>query len=426
MSSTLPRGDVTSILPQELIDDIVDCVPDDEETQKHLSLVNRSWSHRTRHNLFKTVSFELGGRNCARLNEVLQTNPSLYQRIQTMRIDHDRRDSLESPIILGVIVPKQLVNVREISIRGDTESTLHWSTLPAGLRGALYDLLAKPDLTTLVLMDISDIDVSFIGRNRRLKELTLYGVKHTLSSSPSISSDGTPATHLADGKCSLRSLSVGRCGDALQCLRAAATIVPQPVVLRVHSCCYDDKMDTALQLFSRNVETYEIRCVPTEDLDGTIGPPLRSGVLDFVRLPKLKTLTFDLHLDQLCFLLCGPSTTIPSPLVQQMARLRPTNCLEGITILVDLNDPLHPWTPSDIEELVDFFFHKACFASSWKVLDNILGDEDAFSKLKKVRISLKIPANVAPPMQELDSRVSVFKATVMPTLTRRSILEVIY
>ncbi|KAF6763784.1 hypothetical protein DFP72DRAFT_1040523 [Ephemerocybe angulata] len=419
MSSTALPMEHTSTLPQELIDNIVDYFPDDQETQKRLSRVNRSWSQRTRHNLFQTVSFELGGPNCARLNEVLQTNPSLYQHIQTMRIDHDRRYSLASSSFLGVIDPKQLVNVREISVHGDKESNLNWVTLPAGLRSALYDLLAKPDLTTLALMDIRDIDVSFIGRNLRLKELTLYGVNHTLSSSPSTSSDGPPAIHLTDEKYSLRSLSVGQCGDALQCLRAAATIVPQPVLLRVRSWSYDDKMEMALQTFSRNVETYEIMCVPTGTLTGTIGLPLHSGVLDFVRLPKLKTLTFNLHLGQLPVLLSGPSPTIPSPLVQQIARLRSANCLESINILVDLDDTLDHWTPSDIEQLLRFFFYTVSFFRSWQGLDNILGDKVAFSELKKVRIWLKIPTHAAPSKQQLDARVLVFNASVMPILSRR-------
>ncbi|KAF6759504.1 hypothetical protein DFP72DRAFT_1166914 [Ephemerocybe angulata] len=425
MTSTLPRKDVTSILPQELIDDIVDDFSDDEEAQKRLSLVNRSWSQRTRHNLFQTVSFELGARNCARLNEVLQTNPSLYEHIQTMRIDHDSRYSLWTSSIFGVIDPKRLVSVRDISIHGDVKSNLYWSTLPAALRTALYALLAKPGLVKLVHIDIRDIDVSFIGRNRSLKELTLYNVKHTLPPRPSTLSNGPPATHLADDKSSLRSLSVGQCGDALQCLRAGA-VVPQPVVLRVRSCSYDDKMHMALQTFSCNVETYEIISAPTGDLTGTVGLPLHSGILDFVCFPKLKTLTFDLHLGQLSLLLSGPSPTIPSPLAQQIARLRSTNCLESINFMVDIDDPLHSWSPSEIEQLLHFFFHKVSFVRSWKALDDILGDEDAFSELKEVRIWIKIPANVAPSKQEMDTHVSVFKATVMPILTRRCILEVIY
>ncbi|KAF6759521.1 hypothetical protein DFP72DRAFT_1100987 [Ephemerocybe angulata] len=429
MSATLTRGN-TSILPQELIDNIVDHASDDQEAQKHLSLVNRAWSQRTRHNLFQTVSFELGGRGCTRLSEVLRTNPLLYQHIQTMRIDHDRRDSLDSsfPSILGVIDPKRLVNVHEISIYGDVESNLNWGTLPPGLRSALYDLLAKPHLTTLTLMDIRDIDVSFIGRNRRLKELALCGVKHTPLSSPSISSDGPPATHLAAEKCSLRSLSVGQCADALQCLRAAATIVPQPVVLKVYSDGYDDKMDTALQIFSRNVEAYEIICVPTGDLTGTIGLPLHSGALDFARLPKLKTLRIRLHHVQLWCLLSGPSMTITTSLVQQIVRLRSTNCLEDIDIVLDLDDLLHHWSlpTGGIDEMLHSVFNSASFVRAWTDLDNILGDNGAFSKLKKLRIWLEIPTHVARSKQELDSRVSVFKETVMPNLARRGILEVIY
>ncbi|KAF6759503.1 hypothetical protein DFP72DRAFT_1166913 [Ephemerocybe angulata] len=411
-----------STLPQELIDDIVDYVPDDEKTQRNLSLVNRSWSHRTRHNLFQTVSFELGGRNCARLNEVLQTNPSLYQHIQTMRIDHDSRYSLQSSSIVGVIDPKQLVNVRDISIHGDMESNLNWGALPAGLRSALYDLLAKPDLTTLVLMDISDIDVSFIGRNRRLKELGLYGVKHTLSCIPSTSSEGPPATHLADEKCSLRSLSVGHCGDALQCLRAAAAIVPQPVVLRVHSCYYDDKMDTSLQLFSCNVETYEITCVPTEDLTGAIGPPLHSGILDLARLPKLKTLNINLHADHLWCLLSRPSATMSSPLVQQLNRLRGTNSLEDIDISLDLDFPnaarSNFWTGMSFAQMMILSDH------TWEDLDNTLSDRDAFPKLKRVRIVHRFTRS-EDPGQAWSAFMTFFKVSVLQNLNRRCMLEVI-
>ncbi|KAF6759536.1 hypothetical protein DFP72DRAFT_1100993, partial [Ephemerocybe angulata] len=383
-------------------------------------IVNRSWSHRTRHHLFQTVRFELGGRNCARLNEVLRTNPSLYQHIQTMRIDHGSRYSLQTSSILGVIDPKQLVNVREISIHGDTESSLHWRTLPAGLRSALYDLLGKPDLITLTLMDIRDIDVSFIGRSRRLKELTLYGIKHSLSSSPSISSDGPPATRLADEKCSLRSLSVGQCGDALQCLRAT-TVVPQPVALKVYSGRYDEKMDTVLQVFSRNVETYEIQCHgPSGFLTGPgmIGHlPLHSGVLDFARLPKLKTLRIRLQLNQLWYLLSG----LTPSLGQQIARLRSTNCLEVIDIVLELDEILHYWMRSRLDETLHPLFDPA-----WTDLDNTLGDKDAFSKLKKLRIWLKIPTHVVHSKEELASRFSVFKETVMPNLTRRGILEVVH
>ncbi|KAF6759517.1 hypothetical protein DFP72DRAFT_1100979 [Ephemerocybe angulata] len=411
MSATTLPMEHTSTLPQELIDYIVDHASDDKETQKRLSLVNHSWSHQTRRNLFQTVSFELGGQSCARLNEVLQANPSLYQHIQTVRIGHDYRNNLGSPSILGVIDPKKLVDVLHISLCG-TRSELDWGDLPPNLRSALYDLLAKPDLITLALTNIWDIDVSkFIGQSRCLKKLVLHDVWQTFSPNPSTLSGRPPAARVADEEqCSLRSLSVRDCGDALECL-CAATKVPQPVVLKVYALHYDNKMDMALKSLSGNVETYEINCARFTTHS------FQTGILDLTRLPKLKNFKISLDADQLT----RPSGTIPSELLQQLDRLRGTNCLEGIDL--QLNFPCgSSWS------LVFFPLMRDCKrhgVSTWKDLDNILSDNDAFPKLKRLKIVLRFEFPAAPSPQMWNDSVRLFKVDTMPKLNDRSMVEVV-
>ncbi|KAF6759444.1 hypothetical protein DFP72DRAFT_844183 [Ephemerocybe angulata] len=362
MSSTsIPRRDVTSVLSQELIDNIVDHVSEHQETQKHLSLVNRSWSHRTRHNLFQVVKFELG--------------------------------------ILGVINPKKLVNLLHIWLEGDVKYKLRWGDLPPALRSALYELFAKPDLVLLLLWNIRDIDASFIGRSRCLTQLQLHNVHHSPSASPFTPSGQAPPAHLEDEECSLRVLSVADCGDALDCFRPASS-VSLPIWLRVVSHGYDDKMDMALKKLSRSVQTYGIVCPhrpPTR-------APLHSGILDLARLPKLRILKISLHADQLWCLLTRPSATMPSPFIQQLERLSGVNSLEGIDISLYLDFPSNcNWT-SIMVQLMTHSYH----ADNRRI-------RDAFPELKGLTIDLSFTTS-APPEQEFNVFADMFKGGILQKL----------
>ncbi|KAF5332133.1 hypothetical protein D9611_008052 [Ephemerocybe angulata] len=415
-------GNIAGILPHALGNNIFGYVSDDQESlEQQLSLVNRS------------CNLELDSWSCARLGQVLQTNPSLYQHIQTLRMHHNGWSDLVPSNIMAVLDPKQLVNLQCISLRvnGFMAYKLSWPALHPELRSALYELLAKPDLIALELTNIEGIDISFIGRSRHLKELVLHGVEHSPSSDPS-----TPATPLTREDWSLCSLSVGQCGDALQCLRTA-TILPQPVELKVYWGPYDDKMDMAIKSFSCNVERYEI-IWPNYEPSRLHDRNPHSAPLDFVCFPRLKTLKFGLQFKQLGDLLherhlaTTASTEEPLNFLQQIARLREagTNDLESLEILVDLDDPdpiIRQLDPYEQEKTLSSFLLEGKYFSSWESLDCMLGNEYAFPNLKKVRIGLKSAAFVAPSSRERwEPLVGGFKATVMPTLTRRLISEVIY
>lgn len=115
---------MSSRIPPELCDQIIDCLSDDQGTLRACGITCRSWLPRARHHLFKRAAIDW--MNCDSFTEVLQSSDGIGHHIRTIEIEGalgvfsmDRQHSAALSAWLHSIpedLPAKLINVQELDL----------------------------------------------------------------------------------------------------------------------------------------------------------------------------------------------------------------------------------------------------------------------------------------------------------------------
>jgi hypothetical protein len=153
------------MLPQELIDQIIDHVHDDLLTLRACSLVSHAWLPTSRFHLFAKVSLKATSPQqqpsvlqdrCKRLHAILARAPELIPNIRELEIcegsplHHPDPDHVQSTTWVTtertlMALFRMLTHVRRFDFSATW--TLHWTLLPPPFQAALCTLLALPTVT---------------------------------------------------------------------------------------------------------------------------------------------------------------------------------------------------------------------------------------------------------------------------------------
>jgi hypothetical protein len=188
---------LASQIPQEIIDNIIDELPDDHLTLKSCATVSHSFLQPSRRNLFSIVHLSRGPKQIKRLHDLLTTvsDISLFIRelnIAVVDIEADKEIDFtwlkEDEILARVLgmVPR----LQSLSWRTATYQCLSWEfDLSDKLRAALMDLFQSCNLATARISHLDCFPLSVLGAFTHSKKLSFSDV--------SFSSRGKSASHSA-------------------------------------------------------------------------------------------------------------------------------------------------------------------------------------------------------------------------------------
>lgn len=156
---------MTSALPQELIDDIVDHLHDNPSALGVCSLTNPIFLDAARTHLFRAVSlspFRGAAKRCAQLEDLLANDPALTRYIQHLRLVEDSSIAsawLRAEVSLPSLL-RRLADARSLAglyIHGPTSSSIVWNVLPVVTQAALIDIISSPSMRTLRLERVTNL-----------------------------------------------------------------------------------------------------------------------------------------------------------------------------------------------------------------------------------------------------------------------------
>ncbi|RDB16205.1 hypothetical protein Hypma_003127 [Hypsizygus marmoreus] len=170
------------ILPQELLDAIIDTFTHDRSTLKLCSLASRSLLPRSQSHLFHTIRLE-EPRSCARLHIVLMRNPGLAVHIHelTLGIFSNMKQvftwlgggDIDTPLLLPRVLD-MLTSLRTFTF--DVDHQLVWRDIHTDISAALFRLFTRPGLLSIRLMDLHGVPVAFFDVPAKLECLELRDV----------------------------------------------------------------------------------------------------------------------------------------------------------------------------------------------------------------------------------------------------------
>lgn len=156
----------TQMLPQELIDNVIDHFHDDRPSLRACALVCRAWLPSCRSHLFHAISLQPPTVNLRtqifgkttdswRLHRMLQTSPVIAQHIRDLVICEgivgkewvNGDETL--PLLLG-----ELKDLTKFQVERSASMRITWRSLRPLLRSAIIDLLRSPSLVELKLVGL--------------------------------------------------------------------------------------------------------------------------------------------------------------------------------------------------------------------------------------------------------------------------------
>ncbi|KAJ2927957.1 hypothetical protein H1R20_g9120, partial [Candolleomyces eurysporus] len=172
----------TSEIPQEIIDLVTDQTQSDSATLQALSLVSRAWSLRTRECLFHSIELS-AEEKCTTLRPLLEERPSLRHCVKalTIRVATPYSWLNENPSESILAILPILDSLTRFSIHGKFEpsGSLNWKALSPKVQIALYEVMARPHVTSITLSSIYGFDIMPLTQYGHLEELILDVVEVT-------------------------------------------------------------------------------------------------------------------------------------------------------------------------------------------------------------------------------------------------------
>ncbi|KAL1740472.1 hypothetical protein HDZ31DRAFT_6151, partial [Schizophyllum fasciatum] len=154
------------MLPQELVDGIVDQLHDDNASLRACCLASRQFLDGARLHLFHAVSLSPirgGAKRCAQLEDLLAKNTSLAGYIRHLRLVEDPSGIARAWLHLEISLPallRRIADAKALSglyIHGPASSSIMWTILPHATRDALLDIVASPSLQTLRFESVKEL-----------------------------------------------------------------------------------------------------------------------------------------------------------------------------------------------------------------------------------------------------------------------------
>ncbi|RXW20470.1 hypothetical protein EST38_g5385 [Candolleomyces aberdarensis] len=305
------------ILPQELIDRVIDCVQEDDPLDlQSLGLVSSAWYRRTRYHLFREVELSDGdaqGR-CGQLNSLVQSNSVLAKCIKMLYVGAQLKmhEEGEDPWFLSC--PKLVDTIALLAyLEHVVLVDIDWDLLSPALNAAFYNLMASPNIGILHLSAIDNMDPSLLVQFHHIKSLTIEDVEvsppHSVLTGSCFPLNLPSPTPIADQL--LRFLTVTKCGEFLKtlmkCLKSSeATLnISQITELTVWAYTFDEDMIEAwpmlLNLCGLTVKTFSVKQTPPslqDDTESGMYWILPDSIFPFNHLPNLEHI--HLHLSYYC------------------------------------------------------------------------------------------------------------------------------
>lgn len=161
------------LIPQDLINDIVDKLQSDKKTLANGSLVSRSFRDPCRKHLF--AHLELDSRRVKRIKSfhwILALNPSLADNIRHLHlIIYEASNDQALPLVL-----QALNNLRSISWQVPQAEPLSWGVFRPSLKSAVTERLQSSGLVQLDISHVTGFPLSLLAACTDLKKLTLSDV----------------------------------------------------------------------------------------------------------------------------------------------------------------------------------------------------------------------------------------------------------
>ncbi|KAF6746051.1 hypothetical protein DFP72DRAFT_1076640 [Ephemerocybe angulata] len=169
-------------IPQELIDHIIDDLKDDFVSLKSVGLVGIKWHRRTRRHLFHTVRLDGEDPTCRlrTLLDLLHKHSDLAKHIKHLSLLQPGRSSrlLQSSELVKLLPLLGSLATLEI-IGSDVLFPIDWSRFTFNLQTALYDRMAAPSLTDLVLCNIRNMEIIPLAQYHNIQSLEIAAVYET-------------------------------------------------------------------------------------------------------------------------------------------------------------------------------------------------------------------------------------------------------
>ncbi|KAJ2933523.1 hypothetical protein H1R20_g3559, partial [Candolleomyces eurysporus] len=301
------KSPTSFILPQELIDRIIDSVEEDDPLDlQSLGLVSSSWYRRTRYHLFRKVELSDGdaqGR-CVQLESLLQSNSVLAKYIKVLYVGAQLKSHEEGedpwfwscPKLVDIIA---LLAYLEYVVLADID----WEVLSPALGAAFYNLMASPNIGSLHLAAMDNMDPSLLVQFHHIKSLAIEDVEvsppHSVLTGSCFPLNLPSPAPTADQP--LQSLKVAKCGEFLKtfmtCLKSSqATLnISRITELTVWVYTFDEDMMEAwpmlLNLCGFTIKTFSVKQTPPSLQDDTESGTywiLPDSIFPFDHLPNLE------------------------------------------------------------------------------------------------------------------------------------------
>ncbi|RXW13560.1 hypothetical protein EST38_g12297 [Candolleomyces aberdarensis] len=402
------------VLPQELIDMVIDEVQDDLSSLKTFGLIGRQWCQRSREYLFKAIDLsELlihplsPVARCKQFLEILEAKPQLCRSIQRLTIAGSTTDDEQKAPGWLQVCPDDVIKALSLltDVRGfglgEGLDHLDWSLLPLPLKVAIHSFMFRPNIVELSLSGVSFMEIIPLLQHPSLQQLRLHIV------SPSSADDDAflPLNIRPQSDCKVSGMEskplqkLYFCGNGyLMELLLAGMKDPQATFnffqiteLEVGTLYFDESMEYVWETFypecCQNVERYTVSPggIPPPSYFPDEIPPFHMPLFAFDCFPKLKYLRVML-----------PSYYLPhaehDPIPYLFDSFNVVTSskpmlLETFDLEIDFKDIDKDAEPVDITELVAEIAKRE---DIWQRMDEILGSRDAFPHLATVCIHITL------------------------------------
>ncbi|KAJ7668029.1 hypothetical protein B0H17DRAFT_1210181 [Mycena rosella] len=160
-------------LPQELVDAIIDRIPD-KTSLKQCALVAPSFLAPSQRRIFRSLSVYRGQSqrrpNLAAASALLTASPHIASYVRNLLVELPNF-ILESPSLETVL--RALRNLERLVVSG---KSVAWNNLEPGARSALFHSVALPSLVRLHLVNVRDVPWALIVAATSIPVLSFYAI----------------------------------------------------------------------------------------------------------------------------------------------------------------------------------------------------------------------------------------------------------
>ncbi|RXW23460.1 hypothetical protein EST38_g2369 [Candolleomyces aberdarensis] len=415
MSPATPR------ISQGIIDLVIDQAQSDSATLHSLSLVSKASSLRTRGHLFHDIELSAEWQ-CYTLESLFDERPSLRQCIKslTIRVTTSYNWLNENPSEAILAILPLLKSLTRFSMLGKFEpsGSLEWKRLSPKVQIALYEVMARPRVTSITLSYISDVNVVRLMEYGHLEELVLDvvktgGYRKQVKRGALLPLDAFPSP--IPVRTCLRRLEVTTSPGAFRALLLCSTRSNSEVTLDLSNLTYlkvstsnfpqefkDADWNSLFDVCGASIESYTVHQIACRK-------PLPSAIIPLYRFPNLKEFIF--MIDYQTIEQQGHNS-FPA-FVEALDRLSQADNGNHLTTIRVEYDGCAKYIEKEIDELLD--------GQRWSLLDQTV-QRPAFLRLREVKFGFTPRCCRGIFWEENWGKHSGRISSQLPNLNRRGIL----